>query len=309
MRINVAYACDDNYISQTGISIISLLENNKNIDQIYVYFIDMGVSVQSIEKIKKIITNYGRNLVVIPFDEWKKDLEINNIGRHIESVYAKIFFGRLNGIDKILYLDSDTVIVDKLDQLWNIDMKDFWVAGVDTIYSMKNNVKFDEYFINDGIVLINLEAWRKHDLEKKCLDYIKQYDGNPPVLSEGTINYVCDGHIYLLNPRYNLLSGIIYFSNYEIEAMIGRKYYGQDTLDKSIENPCIIHYLSAFYNRPWNKYCTHPKKDEYFKYKAMSDWKNEPFGNVKLSLRLQFIDLLHKLLPKSLFVKLYLYFN
>lgn len=305
MRINVAYACDDFYIKYTGISMISLFENNINIEEICVYFIDMGVQDENINKIKDIVEKYNREIVIISWEKWKKDLKVRSLGRHIESVYAKIFFGRIPEIDKIIYMDSDTIIVDELETMWNTDLEDNWIAGVETISSIERNrkigIKKEDVYINDGIVLMDLKKWRQNDVEKKCQMFIEKWNGNPPVLSEGTISAVCCGHIKKLHPKYNLMSGLCYYSHSEIVRFTSREYYTESVLNEAKNNPCIIHYLTAFYLRPWQKKCTHPLREYYRIYQQKSVWADDELEDKELPIKLKLIDYLHKVLNEEMF--------
>ena len=47
-----------------------------------------------------------------------------------------------------------------------------------------------DLFINDGVVLMNLDGLKEIDYKIKFLDCISYYKGNPS-LSEGVINKVC----------------------------------------------------------------------------------------------------------------------
>lgn len=306
MRVNIAYACNEAYMEQTTVSLISLFENNKECEEIHIYFIDMGTTASSQKNLIQLADSYNRVLEIVNFRDIAYDLNVNETGRHIQSVYAKLFFGRLEEINKILYLDSDTIITDSIIPLWEENLEKYICAGVETIHTVKDNtamgLRKEDRAINDGVILMNLEAWRLGNYLQKCLSYIKEYNGKPPVLSEGTINKVCKGRIKILDPRYNLMSGIVKEKQYRIEKLTGRKYYSQSILDKAYNNPCIIHYLSGFYNRPWNKRCTHPLKRYYLQYRAISPYKDKPFKNNDLSIRLRIIGLLYRILPISMFV-------
>lgn len=306
MKINVAYACNESYMEQTIVSMTSLLENNKEVGELSIYFIDMGISNDSISKLNELIDNYGRELLIIDFEKLAGNLVIKETGRHIASVYAKLFFGRLKEIDKILYLDSDTIIVDSLSELWNIPLDMCYCAGVETIHSVSQNRLFGmtayDRAINDGVVLINLKKWREDEMEEKSIAYINSFGGNPPVLSEGTINAVCKGKILILNPRYNLMSGLVESSSERIQILTGRKFYSQQELDIANDNPCIIHFLSGFYNRPWCRKCTHPLKEEYLKYRSITEWKDAPLSEKDISVYLKVVGLAYKYLPTRMFL-------
>jgi hypothetical protein len=77
-------------------------------------------------------------------------------------------------------------------------------------------------------------------------------------------------------------------------------YYKSDVIGEAIKSPVIIHFLSDFYNRPWDVNCTHPLKHKYLYYKSMSYWKDLPLRNEPLSLRLRCINMLYKIFPAVL---------
>lgn len=306
MVINVAYACNEAYMEQTTVSMISLFMNCSVPDKLHIYFIDMGITNESKVEMTNLVENYGSALTIVPFDDIAYDLLISEkTGRHIKSVYAKIFFGRIEGIERIIYLDSDMVIAGDIKDLWDIDLDECVIAGVETLHTVNDNAKIGytsiDRAINDGMVLMDLKRWREEQYLDKCQAFIKKYNGEPPVLSEGTINAVCKGHMKIIHPRYNLMSAIVGENIKRIEGLTGRKYYSQQEIDEATANPCIIHYLSGFYNRPWCKQCSHPLKDEYLRYRKMTKWNDKPLQNKRLPRRLKMVGFAYKHLPVGLF--------
>jgi len=298
MTINVAYSCDEAYIPHTGISILSLLEKNKLIPDISIYFISKGVRQSSIDLLVKLVEQYNRKLIVFSFYDLCYDLNINSMGRHIETIYAKLFFPRIEGIDKILYIDSDTIINESLAEFWQIDLEDNCAAGVETYTAeAKKKLGLDksDRFINDGIVMINLKEVRDRNLIEEFKKCINEYSGNPPLLSEGVLNKVCRGKIKIIHPKFNLMSGLLDYKSNRYDYV--EDYYTRAIIEEAVNAPVIIHYLSAFYNRPWDINCTHPMKDLYLFYKSKSFWKEIPLENKKLSLRLRIIKNIYKILP------------
>jgi lipopolysaccharide biosynthesis glycosyltransferase len=305
MILNVAYSCNEAYIPQTGVSILSLLENNKNFEGINIYFISKSVSRDSLIRLSNLISMYNRNFICIDFDELCSELNIISTGRHIETVYSKLFFEDIPKIDRILYLDSDTIVNDTLFDFYNIDIENYLIAGVSTFTTdaktQLNLTKSDE-FINDGIVLMNLKKLREFNAKDKFLKCIQDFEGSPPVLSEGVINKVCRGKIKRIHPKYNFMSGFI---GYKHDKNVNfDTYYPKYTLEEALNKPVIIHFLSAFFNRPWDVNCTHPLKNKYLYFKNISEWKNVPLTNKKLDKRIKLIGILYKYLPGVFFHKL-----
>ena len=299
-HLRVAYACNDGYIMQTGISLISLFENNRHFSDITIYMISCGITKNNLNEIEAICKKYGRNVQVVDFHSIAYDLNISAIGRHIETIYAKIFFERIGNIDKMLYIDSDTIIAGKLDGIWNTDLTDCYMGMVQTPTGGKAKPKLgiaqDAPFYNDGMALVNVSFCRQNGLIEKCLKVISDFNGEPPVLSEGCLNKVCQGHIKRLSPRYNMMAGV--YQMMKLDMGYTRELFDYDSTDlkESFESPVIIHFLSGFYNRSWSKHCTHPLKGEFHKYKAMSPWRDVALTDVRLPLRLRVIGTMMEVL-------------
>lgn len=296
--VNIAYSCDENYVQHTGISILSLLENNIELDNINIYFIYKDISNNSLDILLKLVTSYNRNFYPIPFESICYDLEIKNTGRHIETVYTKLFFSRISNIEKILYIDSDTVIIDSIWEFYNTELGNNLIGGVETLSVERKNelgLRRSDRFINDGVVLMNLRAIKEENYLIKFQECIKEYAGHPPVLSEGVINKVCRNRILVCNPRFNLMSGLIHFKSKLFLDVTD--YYSRKEIREAVKNPVIIHYLTGFYGRPWSVFSRHPMKHYYLYYKSKSFWRDLPLSIDKLNFRYKLIKFLFDLFP------------
>ena len=63
--LNVLYQFNEKYVPFAGTSIVSLLENNKSVDDITIYILCEDVLPESKLKLKTQIDEYGRNSVFI----------------------------------------------------------------------------------------------------------------------------------------------------------------------------------------------------------------------------------------------------
>lgn len=306
--MKISYSCNDGYIPQTGISLISLFENNKEADEIIIYFISKGVSDNNKKILQEICDKYNRKLEIYEFEDIAYDLKLTSTGRHIETVYTKIFFSRIPNLDKIIYIDSDTIVNGPLNDLWRIDLTDQYMRMVET-YTGEEAKKLlampmDSPFYNDGFAIVNVDYCRQHNLIEKCLKVIHDYNGNPPVLSEGVLNKVCQGHIFSVSPRYNMMAGLYQLIRLNPSYVAERLNYSLEDIVESYKNPIIVHYLSAFYDRPWNKGCTHPLSNLFEKYKNRSPWQSMKQSKGSLPLRLRALGILLNLVGPYNFDKI-----
>lgn len=275
--MNIAYSCNDYYIPQTGVSMISLFENNKDVDDITVYLISKDVSKKNIKILREIAERYHRGFKEVKFDDIAFDLDLSNTGRHIATIYTKVFFPRIEGVDKMIYLDSDTVVAGSFKELWEDNLDGYYMGVVETLptkFYKELGLPKGERFFNDGMAICNVDYCRKNNLIGQVLKVVEEFNGNPPTLSEGALNKVCYGKVKFISPRYNLMAGLLFLARLDARYMSTLLHYSKEELENSCSYPVVIHYLSAFYNRPWLAPCTHPYKDVYYKYQALSPWKD-----------------------------------
>lgn len=282
----VVYAADDGFASIMGVSLVSLLENNQDLDGLHVTIFDSGISSDNKNKIEEIFQKYNREMPrwIKPIDIQKK-LSLNvTTDRGSLAQYSRLYIQDYfeNNVTRILYLDCDTLILDSIKELFTIDLKNDTVAAVKDAFSKyyrKNiNLSENDMMINSGVYVVDLEKWRSNHIEDQITDFLISQKGNVQQGDQGVLNAVLRGEIYALSPKYNLMS---IFYEYSYDKMIKYRkpvnFYTQEEISQAKENPVIIHYTSAFNAvRPWFKGATHPETTEWQKYYEMSPWKDVP---------------------------------
>lgn len=266
MQINVLYSTDSCYVQYAYASINSLLFNNANIDNIKIYLIEDNLADFEKENIQSLICKY-KNAEI-------KFIDINTIMNNSGIVkkdffklvgYSRLFIQDIINVDKILYLDCDTIVANNLLELWNIDINDYLIAGVqDTVLEYSKTIvgmDMNTRYINSGVLLINLKKWREENIKNKFLKMINDFNGYVPLHDQGIVNGVCKGKIFYLNPKFNCMSQFYQFSEKQIKKLYNIKsFYSKKEICNAIQYPVIIHYIAKFYNRPWCEDCSHPKK-------------------------------------------------
>lgn len=312
MVLDIAYACNNNFVQQTIISMMSLLENHR-MYTVVLYLIEDRVQDSYIKMIKSLAEQYDRQLEIVSLDVLLKNLQCSlslENDRHPYTIYAKLFLDQICNSDRILYLDSDTVVTGSLRQLWEMDMRNTYIAGVRMPYTYTEKKRLglgrEDIYVCDGVLLIHLKKWREDNFQKRCVDYIRNQKGRLPMLSEGVVNYIARRHVGVLHPRYNLMSGMILWTGSQLVQLYGTEdaYYSDQEIEDARNNPVIIHYLNELYIRPWFGNSDHPYKHEYLYYRAKAGYNDRlPFGSLKT--RTGILRLLNALLPFTLFRSIY----
>lgn len=275
--INIIYSCDKNYLRHAAASITSLLENNSK-EQIKIYLISNKLDKNSKKRITNLVEKYNQQINILDIDRICSKL--NKSDDFPISGYARLFLQSFIEADKALYLDCDTIVLDSISELYNTNIENYYVAGVQDnpakymveIIGMDSN----DRYINSGVLLLNLKAWRRDNLEQQFIEFIKKYHGKVPHHDQGIINGVCRGKILILSPKYNLMSQFYLHTEKQIKKLFNIKiYYTQSEINTSKENPVIIHYIAKFFGRPWETDCTHPYSQKYNYYLKKSGFYQE----------------------------------
>ena len=109
MGITIVYSSDDNYAQHVGVSMLSLFEKNKELDEIVIYILANHISMENKCNLSMIAARYGRSIIFYEIAILLEKLPLN-IGNSIAiSSYARLFLSSVipEDIDKILYLYSD----------------------------------------------------------------------------------------------------------------------------------------------------------------------------------------------------------
>ena len=278
-KINIAYSFDENYAQHAYCSLLSLIVTSKqDVDYDFSVVAD-NLKEGTIKLITNLVEQHGHVVNFISLDDVVPDKTIGSL--FSRNSYARLFLSEyLQDKDRVLYVDSDTIFLRGLDEVFNINMEGRLVAGVqDTVnryYKLNIGLGDDDLYINvGGIILLNLKLWREMKIVDKCRNFINLHHGNPPHNDQGTINHVCKGYIKLLPPEYNVMNPMFMFSAGQIKRLFGMSsYYSDAELKRAKHSPIVVHYTQEFFNRPWFANCTHPLKHKYLDVLKNTPWYN-----------------------------------
>lgn len=253
-NINVCLSSDDNYSKYAGVVIASILNNAKQTDFLTFYVLDGGISDKRKQEILSLkqIKDCEIKFVAIndnDFEDYKKVCTHKYIT--IATYYRLKLASLLPDVDKIIYFDCDMIINSSLNELYNTQLDDYLVGGVQDLN--KKIIRKNPNYVNAGMLVFNLDLIRKENIEEKFLKYTQENFGAIKCGDQTIINEVCKDKVKLLDSTWNVQS-----SNFT-----NRSSY--------IQNPKVIHFVAK--NKPWggNSYSYH--KNEYFKYLQLTPWK------------------------------------
>jgi len=188
--MEILCACDEGYVPHTATMLCSLLEHNAFVR---VHLFHSSIGSRTLDKLIKFVVRYGGaitsyEMIADDFDYCQVDgwASIANYYRLV----APHFIGE--DIDKILYLDSDLIVRQSLDKLWNTDVTDRPLAAVadlgETFRAEELGLPIGTKYFNSGVMLINLHFWRLHGVYDKLTSLIKHNNGKLKYWDQDALN-------------------------------------------------------------------------------------------------------------------------
>ena len=278
--IQIALCTDDNYVMPTGVLINSIETTNKN-ESIKYNIVSEHLTEESKDKLKNCLNNPNSSIEFYFINkDMLKDCPVR-IGDHITlATYYRILFPTIfsEEISKILYLDGDMLCVDSITDLWNEDITNYSSGVVIDIYANdirrqnRLDLPLDYEFFNAGMMLINLDYWRKNDIQNQTLKYISENQEACIAHDQDGLNKTLCGTTKILNPKYNLQ--LDFWQNPK-KLLVQKKHF--NTIEEATKNPCILHFTGS--EKPWHKECLYPLKNLWVKFLNLTQWKGLKLTN------------------------------
>jgi len=280
--MNVVYAANDGYARHLGVSLYSLLEHNRHMDS-KIYILSAQMSAQNQQLLAGIAHQFGRGMEIVELGDLRSrfDFDIDTRGFNISAMSRLFCASALPAeVHRALYLDCDTVVLRPLDRLWKTDLhgKPVGMVMEPTVYmEMKAaiDLKAEEAYYNSGVILMDLDLWRKENLETKFLAYYQSKEGDLFACDQDTINGTLKGRIHTLSPGYNFFTNYTYF-NYKTLTSVTQAYrrVPQKEFELAKKQPAIIHYMGD--ERPWIAGNHNPFRREYEDTLKKTVWAEVP---------------------------------
>lgn len=274
--IEIVLSTDDNYVMPTAVLMKSIAASNPEA-QIHYNIISAGLTQNAQDTLSRYLVNPSYSISFYTIDEsYLKDCPIRK-GEHVSiATYFRLLLPTIlpQEINKVLYIDGDVICLDSLKELWDTNLDNFSAAAVPDMrcndIRVLNRLSFkrdDDYF-NAGVMLINLDWWRKNDIQNKSIKFISENRDICKFHDQDALNVVLHGTIQTLSIRFNLQEH--FFEPFE-NQFIDRVYLKD--MEEAKVNATLIHYTG--YKKPWHKECVNPLKSIWRHFYNLTEWKNK----------------------------------
>ena len=245
----IVLAGDRNYTTQLETTIKSILYHNRDVK---IYILNQDIMPDWFRKPRKIARMLGSDIIDVKlpeqavFQNWKKQAHISSIA------YARYFIPDYIQETTVLYLDCDLLINDKLDNLFEQDIEERYIAAIRDA----NGQGF-----NTGVLLINNEKWRQEKLRERLIEQsiqttkeveegrFEHFNGDQTIF-----NQVLQDDWLELGRAYNLQvghDGVALYNNWQEHLAFNEK-------------PVVIHFTT--YRKPWTTLIANRYRDLWWEF-------------------------------------------
>lgn len=281
-RITIVYASDEEFLLQTHVSIYSVLKSRKKKYAIDFYILvpegTIVINKNGVWDFQDFLINY-----IEISNKFFSDNKMT-ISHITKPTYYRLLIPRLfSNLDKVIYLDGDTLCFKDIIYLYNENIDNYYIGGCrgelinwsnDTAEYIKSRLKINsaDNFINAGVLIMNIPL-----LKEIAELLVLESKNNYPEQDQDVINKCCYERIKILHPKYNLYS---WTKNLYTVGQCFR--YDLKFIEEAINTPYIIHFANE-YTKPWrNDKCI--MFDLWWQYanKALSEYE---FNQMKAILK------------------------
>jgi len=264
-KIHIAFAFDKNYITQCYVLLTSVFANNASYELEF-HVIAPDISSDEQNTIVEFVHKNNSTIVFYDIDEKFVNSFIMHGAGYTHAIYYRLFFPHLlpESIERLLYIDSDTLVINDLKEFFFLKIDEYPVAAVtDADMPIRTDLGIDNArnYFNSGVLLFNLPIWRKQKITVKTIKIINEFPEqikNYP--DQDALNMALRNNWLVLECKYNLMKACV-------PADLSRREVKEYLKDK-----VIVHYNGL---KPWSIYCEHKLRNLYHHYLKLSPKANE----------------------------------
>lgn len=271
--ITVGYCADVNAKVGVAVSAASVLRFSSQ--TVHFIFMLTGYSTEDWASLIVTLKNTGKEFSYIfeaPTHSEKERIDLLPISRFHKSkeVYSRLLLPKIAGVDRVLYLDADTIVCEDVATLFD----PYYIMGTCALAAVEetkrvgnvmdsniyraNGINDGNKIFNTGVLLMNSIEWEKQNISEWIFKFIEKYYEHGSAFDcaiNTPMNIVIGGDYLKLGDRWN----------YDPSKSYNNRYL----------TPIICHYVGI--PKPWNILGSKGNKSELwydaYRYAFKKEWR------------------------------------
>lgn len=276
MRMNVYLTTARKVLIFAYPTILSLFENNRD-SEIYLYLVSEDLTEDDIVKENELAQQYGNHIIILKFDEEKAKGKIVSVSDHwpLGTLGCYWLFHELlpDDVDRILALETDTVITGSLAEFYQTDITGYYAACPDPEHKPVSHQELMKKLGGDVLTFVVSLYDVKKIKSDFTLDQILEYDRYVVREFGHSQQELTFGILFKNRIKFLPAAGLCVEENRSSMNTLGYDYLTE------CEKTCkVLHFSSSKdKGKPWNPVCIMPGFLEWWKYAERSPYYKEYF--------------------------------
>lgn len=235
-KISVAFCIDENLVEKIGTLIYSISENTSSFVNAYITYDNLSEkSLKKLTLLNDILSTVTVHMVRVLDKQQEKlsKISLKNNGLPVTSCYRFILADLLPSLDRIIYLDVDTLVLSDLTELWRTDLEGKFIGVVkDALINLnvaQKIVSERKSYFNSGMLLMDLNLFREYDICSDLIDFAIDVAEYCEYGDQDILNYYFIDGYKLLDIKWNC---------------------GREFLEDREKEVGIVHFYGL--EKPWN---------------------------------------------------------
>ena len=252
-HIHVGLGLDEAYAPHGAVAIASVFRTHPT-QPVDVHVLHSGLSehtVRGLEELAARSEDHRIHLAAVT----EAEIGLPGFARFSAAVHLRFFLPAVLPEDcaRVVYLDADTVVTDRLDALWKFDLGNATLAAVVDDSRRFQLERLEGHglstYVNSGVLLIDVERWRERQTTRRLLERLTA-DGKALAMpDQDGLNLELADEIALLDRRWNVQRPAYLESRHTL-GLTRREHRAL------VQTPGIVHFTD--YSKPWHATDQHP---------------------------------------------------
>ena len=252
-EISIVLASDANYAQHGAVACASILANHRGERPIHFYYFDDGISEEKQAGLAATVTGLQGSITFIPTAG--KEIQAHTSGHVNRAAYLRLLIPELvpQAVHRVIYLDTDLVVLDDIQELWEMDLQGKPVGAVPDLGILASSrmrrqkeetlgIQEGKLYFNSGVMVMDLEAWREKQYGDQVIRCVEE--GNFRHHDQDGLNKVFQENWRPLPLRWNVIPPV-----FTLPVKVLKKSRWRNLALEALERPAIFHWAGKY--KPW----------------------------------------------------------
>lgn len=277
-RISIVLASDDNYAQHAAVTCASILKHASHPGRIDIYVLSDAIAAERRKRVEKTVISLGGRISFIEADSAALQGFVS--GHLSKAAYLRLLIPQLlpAHVQKAIYFDTDLVVLDDIETLWNMSLQGYPLGAVCDYGIMASKrmrrqkeetigLSEGKAYFNSGVLAIDVAQWREKRYGQVVMECVSSHQFRHH--DQDGLNMVFLDQWFSLPLRWNVIPPVFSLPLKVFLCGDMRKEAVQ-----ALKSPAVFHWAGRY--KPWEFSLSSSFNPLYYTYLQYTEFKNMP---------------------------------